>query len=1595
MMRNMLRLRFFSLIYLALASTAALSQNSQGYLNDIGGTPYGVNIPVENGFINVSNGNLHLEFPLATHPQRGALRLSEKLVYDSRIWMFSPFGSHGSYHWWPYNVNAAGGSNTSGGWRFVKGNEIGSISYQFVSSQTSICNPDDNQQVSDYVEQILWIDPNGTTHPFSAYINYHNDQCANFSSQTLNPGPAADGSGYSASDDGSGNPVITDSSGSQVYPQVIDRYGNFWSTDGNGNLVDDTGRTPVIATQNGNVTYYDVLAPNGPINNNGTRVRYAVTSASVPVATDFQQSNVYEWNPSVQYLTPVQSISLPDGSQYTFSYDGYGGLSSVTLPTGGVVQYGYTNFVDSSNTANRWLSSRTQGSNPPMTFTPSVVTACSNYSTGCVESVNLHKPSGDETVYQLTLINGAWNTGTTTYTGAAAGGQVLLSTTTVDGYTNGCNGAYVCPGGNYLSQSLATTVLYSNGSPSVSTQTQELYNVSVGKISAVKEWDYGANFSGTPTRETDYAYTGLDVQQVTVLSNGSQAGQTTYGYTSSATTTSGVAQHGTQNSGGPYLQTISHWLNTGSPSITTNTMDDTGQVLSTSDPNGNPPSTISYQYQCANSLPYQTTNALNQTTTYGYDCNSGAITSVHDPNDTAAGRSGTTYAYEGTAGRLQSVSSPDGGQTNYYFTDINTFWTDHPLNGTTPAHFVTHTDGYNRLDRTALFTGNDWYQIDYCFDVTGLLQFQSARYEGSGFSGPNANKQCAGNGTSYIYDALGRVTSTTNADGTAYSQYQGRAVLTTDVNGVQKIVSQNGRTSDICEVSSSTLQGESPQTCPGDIGGYTGFVTHSDYDLTNHKTTITQGVQQRVFQTDSAGRTIYTSEPERGVTTYSYAYNSSGLVVTRKRPRANQADPNVLTTTTTQYDAVGRVLSISYDDGTPTKNFGYDVSANWAILNQTNFKGMLSAAWIPGVAASVFSYDPMGRVNAMAECVPSQCGNSPLDKRLDYAYDLAGNMTSSSDGAGVTTSYTYSPASEVQTITSSLNDATHPGTLVSNVQNGPNGPLGYSLGNGLTNVSTRDTLGRMNGGSFCSGSSAFYCVGGTAVYWFTNAWKGDRSLGDCDTGFNQCLNYGYDEFNRLASRSSSGNTEFTYVYDRYGNRWQQNAFLGGPSPQLTFNTATNQVSGYTYDAAGNVLNDGFNSYQYDAEGNLIQTNTGSATFQYTYNALNQQVRFDYNSSTFSTYIESIFNAQGKFSANWNKGIFNTAEAYWGSTPIEAYFGSPSLTAHFLLRDALGSMRFETDNTGAVTVNRYTLEFGDGTTAVSGSRNTNDGFAGMPDGPSGNHAQFRDYSNVTGRWMSPDPYDGSMDLRYPQTLNRYAYVGNNPLSFTDPLGLKGCGVNGEPACQGDGSQNQDRGEWWDPFDWGNIIASWFHHPAFHGTTHPRPTVKASGTFGSVNCAPDGTCTLPVTYSTGGAGGGWGDHYLAAQVFQGPGSGSFVAANTAVTYGTYGYTAAYGAAFAVPTVVGGMGTADVAVGFLGDTPHAAIGVDGAWMHGLDYEVAGQPLQMTSEYAESWATRTASYTFRVPIPFPGAVLPAEGAPAFNCITGACSAIFRGWIP
>jgi len=53
---------------------------------------------------------------------------------------------------------------------------------------------------------------------------------------------------------------------------------------------------------------------------------------------------------------------------------------------------------------------------------------------------------------------------------------------------------------------------------------------------------------------------------------------------------------------------------------------------------------------------------------------------------------------------------------------------------------------------------------------------------------------------------------------------------------------------------------------------------------------------------------------------------------------------------------------------------------------------------------------------------------------------------------------------------------------------------------------------------------------------------------------------------------------------------------------------------------------------------------------------------------------------------------------------------------------------------------------------------------------GDEAMFRRYESKMPKFSQPDPYDGSYDLTDPQSFNRYSYTQNDPVNFTDPLGL---------------------------------------------------------------------------------------------------------------------------------------------------------------------------------------------------------------------------------
>jgi RHS repeat-associated protein len=124
----------------------------------------------------------------------------------------------------------------------------------------------------------------------------------------------------------------------------------------------------------------------------------------------------------------------------------------------------------------------------------------------------------------------------------------------------------------------------------------------------------------------------------------------------------------------------------------------------------------------------------------------------------------------------------------------------------------------------------------------------------------------------------------------------------------------------------------------------------------------------------------------------------------------------------------------------------------------------------------------------------------------------------------------------------------------------------------------------------------------------------------------------------------------------------------------------------------------------------------------------------------------------------------------------------SYEPQWLVTDQLGTPRMIFDKTGALAnVKRHDyLPFGEEIVAGTGGRTIAQGYTGAADAVRQKFTQkerdnetrldyfdARYYSNSQGRFTSADSFGGSQ--LNPQTLNRYSYVQNDPLNFTDPTG----------------------------------------------------------------------------------------------------------------------------------------------------------------------------------------------------------------------------------
>jgi RHS repeat-associated protein len=301
----------------------------------------------------------------------------------------------------------------------------------------------------------------------------------------------------------------------------------------------------------------------------------------------------------------------------------------------------------------------------------------------------------------------------------------------------------------------------------------------------------------------------------------------------------------------------------------------------------------------------------------------------------------------------------------------------------------------------------------------------------------------------------------------------------------------------------------------------------------------------------------------------------------------------------------------------------------------------------------------------------------------------------------------------------------------------------------------------------------------------THGNNGDiMSLNYSGGGLSYTQTFTYDSLNRIATavETNGGTTNWTQnnAYDRYGNRQID---YGGGGYNLTFGSTTNRIttSGYTYDSAGNLINDLAHSYGFDAVNKVATVDSTAAI--YTYDGEGHRVK----KVTSAENTRFIYGTGGDLVAEYDGSSGSLRKEYLlGGITIEPAAVNSNGTQYPTV-DRLGSPRVLTNSSGNVASRHDYMPFGEELASPTGGRSTGMGFSTSGDTNRKKYtgyerdtetgldfAQARFYSSVNGRFTSPDPFSGSAIIADPQTFNRYAYCRSNPVNSTDPTGLSDMG-----------------------------------------------------------------------------------------------------------------------------------------------------------------------------------------------------------------------------
>jgi len=1306
--------------------------------------------------VNLSNLDAHIAIPVLSKTGRG-IPFAYNLGYDSSVWY--PVGVSGSQSWVP---------GATWGWQ---GSATGSISY---TRTAATCKP--AGEVYTYNDW-LYTDPNGTAHPFVGESTYNGCASPPYRGFTA---VTKDGSGYTLTTLGPTG-TVTSPDGAIITQSgsVQDRNGNE-ITESSGVYTDTTGNTVLtIAGGTGFPPTPETLSYTAP---SGATAKFTINYSQYTVRTNFGCSGISEFGPTTEYL--VSSIVLPDSTLYTFSYEatpGYGSdvtgrLKSVTFPTGGEIVYLYLG-------GNNGITCADGSTATLQRTTPDGTWNYAHVESGASTTTTVTDPYGEQTV--IDFFNG-YELFRQIFPGSSSGTALAAVSTCYNGVTTQCqNQTNATPPITQITQYISWA-----GPSGMSSETNTLFN-SYGFPTEVDEYGYNQDLTFPLVRKTltTYATLGNGIvdrpAQVTVENgSGNIDSQITYTYDQgSVTATSGTPQH-VSISGSRGNATTFSYLVSGSTTLTkTYTYFDTGNVQTATDVNGG--QTTSSNFTCGNSFPTSVAEPGGLTESLAWNCTGGVVTSVTDEN----GQTTSTSFTDPYFWRPNSVKDQLSNVTTFSYTGANSAESSLIFNASASTVDVRTTlDGLGRKRVSQIRespSSNTYDSVESDYDLLGRLSRTTLPYAGS--AGQTNSSAPA---ITQTYDALGRLILRSDSGGGSVSDtyaqndsYETAGPAPSGENSKSRQLEYDalGRLTSVCEVTSGGGSGTCSQTNLA-----TGFYTTYAYDALNDLTGVSQNaqasgsVQTRTSSYDDLGRMTSESNPETGTTTY--IYDSDATCGSSPGDMVKKVDA-ALNVICYAYDIRHRVTRIYVASGpymsvTPQKYFVYD-TANVNGVAMTNVTGRLAEAYTCASPCSSkitdegFSYTPRGELSDIYQSTSHSGGYYHVNQTY-WANGETETLSAQYNSLGITgwPNINYGVDGEGRPYSASASSGQNP--LASTSYNVASLATQVNLGSLDSDTFTFDpNTNRMTQYQFSvnnqvvSGRLQWNPIGSLASLTITDPFNSSDA---------QTCSYSHDDLSRIASVNCGSVWSQTFTPDVFGNISKS----GTQSFQPSYSYLTNQMTEIgssvpTYDANGNVTNDFLHTYAWDAADRPVTIDGVGVT----YDALGRNVEED----TGGSYTQTIYSPSGAKLAIVSGEALSVAYIPLTGGSVAVY-NSGGL-AYYRHSDWIGSSRLASTSARSLYFDGAYGPFGE---PYAQSGTTDLSFTGMNQDTAVNLYDFpaRDYG-IQGRWPSPDPAGlSASDLSDPQTLNRYAYVRNSPLTQIDPLGLCNVHPRGSP-CRGLRSQ----------------------------------------------------------------------------------------------------------------------------------------------------------------------------------------------------------------